>query len=87
MNGWSFWLDWANRKLNKLIIRAMVIAGVSEEAINQTIKNMQERQKIVSQSDKDLRMKFYATKILIISLIIAAIYFVYVKFIKPRIKK
>lgn len=79
-------LDLVNKWANRLTIRILMIGGVSQETINRVVEGMNERQTIVSQSDKKLRSKFTWVKWVIITVIIGAVTYITLN-IKKLIKK
>lgn len=65
-------IDIVNKWANRLTVRILVMAGVSQESINRVIEAMNNRESIVSQSDKKIRGRFQWVKWLIITVVVAA---------------
>lgn len=61
-----------NKWANRLTVRILVLSGVSQESINRVIEAMNNRQSIVSQSDKKIRGRFQWVKWFIVTLVVAA---------------
>lgn len=65
-------IDMVNKWANRLTVRILVLSGVSQESINRVIEAMNNRQSIVSQSDKKIRGRFQWVKWFIVTLVVAA---------------
>lgn len=83
-------MDIVNKWANRLTVRILVMTGVSQESINRVIEAMNNRESIVSQSDKKIRGRFQWVKWLIITVVVAAGVYIVLNFksiTKKLIKK
>jgi len=73
-------IDIANKWANRLVIRILIMSGVSQESINRVIEAMNNRQTILSQSDKKLKGRFQWLKWFIITVLVAACIYIALNF-------
>jgi len=73
-------IDIVNKWANRLTVRILVLAGVSQASINRVVAAMNERQNIVNQSDKKIRGAFVWLKWLIVTILVAASVYIALNF-------